>query len=87
MLDLSRAFGLVDGRAEPRHFDLRPFVLRGGGPGFVAGAFCRVALRRGGIVVDSSQDDGGKDVQVLEDRAPGQETSSAACRESRIGMI
>ena len=52
----------------------------------MAGAFRRVALRRGGIVVDASQG-GGKDVQVLEDRAPGQETSSAACRESRIGMI
>jgi len=67
VLDLSRAPCFVDGGAEPRHVDLRPFVLRGRRTRLVPGAFCRVALRRGSIVVNSSQGGGGKDVWVLED--------------------
>ena len=67
LLALSRAPCFVDGRAEPRHVDLRPFVLRGRQTRLVPGAFCRVALRRGSIVVNSSQGGGGKDVWVLED--------------------
>ena len=68
VLSLSCAPCFVDGRAEPRHVDLRPFVLRGRRTRLVPGAFCRVALRRGSIVVNSSQGGGGgKDVWVLED--------------------
>ena len=67
VLDLSRAPCFVDGRPEPRHVDLRPFVLRGRRTRLVPGAFCRVALRRGSLVVNSSQGGGGKDVWVLED--------------------
>ena len=66
VLSLSRAPCLVDGRLEPRHVDLRPFVLRGRDTRIVPGAFCRVALRRGSLVVNSSQGGGGKDVWVLE---------------------
>ena len=66
VLSLSRAPCLVDRRLEPRHVDLRPFVLRGRDTRIVPGAFCRVALRRGSIVVNSSQGGGGKDVWVLE---------------------
>ena len=66
VLSLSRAPCLVDGRLEPRHVDLRPFVLRGRETRIVPGAFCLVALRRGSIVVNSSQGGGGKDVWVLE---------------------
>ncbi|MCY4511717.1 MAG: circularly permuted type 2 ATP-grasp protein, partial [Acidobacteria bacterium] len=65
-LSLSRAPCLIDGRLEPRHVDLRPFVLRGRKTRIVPGAFCRVALRRGSLVVNSSQGGGGKDVWVLE---------------------
>ena len=67
VLALSRAPCLVEGRAEPRHVDLRPFVLRGRETRIVPGAFCRVALRRGSLVVNSSQGGGGKDLWVLED--------------------
>ena len=67
VLALSRAPCLVDGRAEPRHVDLRPFVLHGRRTRIVPGAFCRVALRRGSLVVNSSQGGGGKDLWVLED--------------------
>ena len=66
-LALSRAPCLIDGRFEPRHVDLRPFVLHGTSTRMVPGAFCRVALRRGSLVVNSSQGGGGKDLWVLED--------------------
>ena len=66
VLPLSRAPCLVDNRFEPRHVDLRPFVLHGQETRIVPGAFCRVALRRGSIVVNSSQGGGGKDLWVLE---------------------
>ena len=67
VLALSRAPCLIEGRFEPRHVDLRPFVLQGQRTRIVPGAFCRVALRRGSLVVNSSQGGGGKDFWVLED--------------------
>ncbi len=67
VLSLSRAPCVIDGRAEPRHVDLRPFVLNGRRIRIVPGAFCRVALRRGSLVVNSSQGGGGKDLWVLGD--------------------
>ena len=66
-LAISRSPCLIDGRIEPRHVDLRPFVLHGRRTRIVPGAFCRVALRRGSLVVNSSQGGGGKDFWVLED--------------------
>jgi len=66
VLALSRAPCLIDGRIEPRHVDLRPFVLNGLETRIVPGAFCRVALRKGSLVVNSSQGGGGKDLWVLE---------------------
>lgn len=66
VLALSRAPCYVDGDAAPRHVDLRPFVLRGKDTRIVPGAFCRVALREGSLVVNSSQGGGGKDLWVLE---------------------
>ena len=66
-LALSRAPCLIEGRFEPRHVDLRPFVLHGRETRIVPGAFCRVALRRGSLVVNSSQGGGGKDLWVLDD--------------------
>ena len=51
----------------PRHVDLRPFLLTGREARTVPGAFCRVALRPGSLVVNSSQGGGGKDLWVLED--------------------
>ena len=66
VLNISRAPCLIDGQFEPRHVDLRPFVLHGQKTRIVPGAFCRVALRRGSLVVNSSQGGGGKDLWVLE---------------------
>ena len=67
VLNISRAPCLIDGQFEPRHVDLRPFVLHGQKTRIVPGAFCRVALRRGSLVVNSSQGGGGKDLWVLGD--------------------
>ena len=66
VLALSRAPCCIEGRPEARHVDLRPFILHGRETRIVPGAFCRVALRRGSLVVNSSQGGGGKDLWVLE---------------------
>lgn len=66
-LALSRAPCLIDGAPAPRHVDLRPFILHGQRTRIVPGAFCRVALREGSLVVNSSQGGGGKDFWVLKD--------------------
>ena len=66
-LQLSRAPCVVSGRLQLRHVDLRPFVLTGNSVRIVPGAFCRVALREGSLVVNSSQGGGGKDVWVLKE--------------------
>ncbi len=66
-LKLSRAPCLIDGRIEPRHVDLRPYILSGTETRIVPGAFCRIALRKGSLVVNSSQGGGAKDFWVLED--------------------
>jgi uncharacterized circularly permuted ATP-grasp superfamily protein len=57
---------VIDGRLEPRHVDLRPFVFVGPDSAAVApGGLTRVALDRGALVVNSSQRGGGKDTWVL----------------------
>jgi len=65
-LALSRAPCFVDGRVEPRHVDLRPYVLYGDRVTIVPGGLTRVALRRGSLVVNSSQGGGSKHTWVLE---------------------
>ena len=65
VLDLSVSPCLAANGAAPRHVDLRPFVLHGSETRLVPGAFCRVALVEGSLVVNSSQGGGGKDLWVL----------------------
>jgi len=65
MIPLSTHPTWVDGRFEPRHVDLRPFILYGENPVIVPGGLTRVALRRGSLVVNSSQGGGSKDTWVL----------------------
>ncbi len=69
-IQLSTAPCLVDGRIEPRHVDLRPFVLAGQRIVVTPGALTRVALKRGSLVVNSSQGGGSKDTWVLADKDP-----------------
>ena len=54
-----------DGLFEGRHIDLRPFVLYGEKVVTVPGGLTRVALRKGSLVVNSSQGGGSKDTWVL----------------------
>ncbi|HZZ37091.1 MAG TPA: circularly permuted type 2 ATP-grasp protein, partial [Caulobacteraceae bacterium] len=68
-IQLSTAPCLIDGRIEPRHVDLRPFILSGDKVVVTPGALTRVALRRGSLVVNSSQGGGSKDTWVLADDA------------------
>jgi uncharacterized circularly permuted ATP-grasp superfamily protein len=51
----------------PRHVDLRPFVLLGDKIRLTPGGLTRVALKKGSLVVNSSQGGGTKDTWVLED--------------------
>ncbi len=64
-IQLSTAPTFVDGVVEPRHVDLRPFILQGEETVIVPGALTRVALKRGSLVVNSSQGGGSKDTWVL----------------------
>ena len=67
-LALSTAPCFVEGgRIEPRHVDLRPYVLFGDKVTIVPGGLTRVALRKGSLVVNSSQGGGSKDTWVLQD--------------------
>ena len=54
-----------DGSIEPRHVDLRPYILFGDKVTIVPGGLTRVALRKGSLVVNSSQGGGSKDTWVL----------------------
>jgi uncharacterized circularly permuted ATP-grasp superfamily protein len=58
---------MEEGGIEPRHVDLRPYILFGEKPTVVPGGLTRVALRKGSLVVNSSQGGGSKDSWVLED--------------------
>jgi uncharacterized circularly permuted ATP-grasp superfamily protein len=66
-LALSRAPCFIDGTVEARHIDLRPYILYGEQVTIVPGGLTRVALRRGSLVVNSSQGGGSKDTWVLYD--------------------
>jgi uncharacterized circularly permuted ATP-grasp superfamily protein len=70
VLSFSRAPCLIgggekDSSIEPRHVDLRPYILYGDKVSVVPGGLTRVALRKGSLVVNSSQGGGSKDTWVL----------------------
>ncbi len=65
MIDLSVSPTLIDGEVEPRHVDLRPFAVTGKSTWVLPGGLTRVAMRRGSLIVNSSQGGGSKDTWVL----------------------
>ncbi len=65
-LSLSTCPTFVESGVAPRHIDLRPFVLSGAEVRIVPGGLTRVALKKGSLVVNSSQGGGTKDTWVLE---------------------
>ena len=64
-IQFSRAPCLFGNQFEPRHVDLRPYVLYGDKVSIVPGGLTRVALKKGSLVVNSSQGGGSKDTWVL----------------------
>lgn len=66
-LALSTCPTFVDKGIAPRHVDLRPYVLCGDDIRITPGGLTRVALKKGSLVVNSSQGGGTKDTWVLED--------------------
>jgi uncharacterized circularly permuted ATP-grasp superfamily protein len=67
VVPLSRHLCCLDAELESRHIDLRPFVIYGEDIEVVPGGLTRVALRKGSLVVNSSQGGGSKDTWVLAD--------------------
>ncbi len=66
MINLSRVPTLTENAIEGRHVDLRPYVLYGKDIKIIPGALTRVALKKGSLVVNSSQGGGTKDTWVLD---------------------
>jgi uncharacterized circularly permuted ATP-grasp superfamily protein len=67
VIQLSQHPSLVEDHFEGRRVDLRPYILYGQKVIVMPGGLTRVALRKGSLVVNSSQGGGSKDTWVLED--------------------
>jgi len=65
VITLSTVPTVINRKLEPRHVDLRPFILQGESMYVTPGGLTRVALRRGSLVVNSSQGGGSKDTWVV----------------------
>ncbi|WP_247893890.1 circularly permuted type 2 ATP-grasp protein [Azospirillum endophyticum] len=66
VVDLSVCPTVCDEAIEPRHVDLRPFAITGKSSWVLPGGLSRVALKKGTLIVNSSQGGGSKDTWVLE---------------------
>jgi uncharacterized circularly permuted ATP-grasp superfamily protein len=69
VITLSTVPTFVGDRIEPRHVDLRPFILSGPQTYVTTGGLTRVALRQGSLVVNSSQGGGSKDTWIVDTEA------------------
>jgi uncharacterized circularly permuted ATP-grasp superfamily protein len=69
-LSLSRMPVLAGDHFEGRHVDLRPYILYGDEIYVLPGGLTRVALKKGSLVVNSSQGGGSKDTWVIESSCP-----------------
>ena len=67
-LQLSTVPALSEGELYPCHVDLRPYVLRGRSTWVSPGGLTRVALKRGSLVVNSSQGGGCKDTWIVDEQ-------------------
>ena len=67
IINLSTVPTLIDGALQPRHVDLRPFILTGESSYVTAGGLTRVALQEGSLIVNSSQGGGSKDTWIVDD--------------------
>jgi uncharacterized circularly permuted ATP-grasp superfamily protein len=71
MLNLSRVPTIVHDHLEGRHVDLRPYILYGEDIFVLPGGLTRVALKKGSLVVNSSQGGGSKDTWVVKTNGRG----------------
>jgi hypothetical protein len=72
VLSLSTVPTLCEGLVEPRHVDLRPFILLGPEGAYVTpGGLTRVAREAGSLIVNSSQGGGSKDTWIVDAAASG----------------
>ena len=85
-LALSRVPTLIGDHFEGRHVDLRPYILYGKEIFVLPGGLTRVALKKGSLVVNSSQGGGSKDTWVLAD-APIQESLDPAATPVNVSSI
>ena len=77
VISLSTVPTLCEKTIEPRHVDLRPFILQGDSTWVTAGGLTRVALVKGSLVVNSSQGGGSKDTWIIDPSdKPSQKKSS-----------
>ena len=67
VISLSRSPSFCEGVVEGRHIDFRPYILSGEKITIIPGGLTRVALRKGSLVVNSSQGGGSKDSWVVDD--------------------
>jgi uncharacterized circularly permuted ATP-grasp superfamily protein len=74
---LSRSPSYCQGTAEGRHIDLRPYILCGEKTSIIPGGLTRVALRKGSLVVNSSQGGGSKDTWVIDENGEPELASSS----------
>ena len=71
-LALSRVPTIIGDKFEGRHVDLRPYILCGKEIFVMPGGLTRVALKKGSLVVNSSQGGGSKDTWVLAGESPAE---------------
>jgi uncharacterized circularly permuted ATP-grasp superfamily protein len=92
-LSLSRVPTIIDGNFEGRHVDLRPYILHGEDIFVMPGGLTRVALKKGSLVVNSSQGGGSKDTWVLaqdpaaRDGLPGDVAAAAGGGQDQTSTV
>ena len=65
LLNLSTSPTYISGKIEPRHLDLRPFILSGKRNYVTVGGLTRAGIKKGSYIVNSSQGGGSKDTWVV----------------------
>lgn len=85
VISLSRSPSFCEGSIEGRHIDLRPYVLCGEKISIVPGGLTRVAMRKGSLVVNSSQGGGSKDTWVLDEDFPMSQSQGNGAQTQSLG--
>ncbi len=83
-LNLSTVPTVIKKNVEPRHVDLRPFILSADRQQVTTGGLTRVALRKGSLVVNSSQGGGSKDTWIVPDDVSPTMPSQSQSQEQTV---